>query len=208
MMQLLFASHNSGKIKEAQSVLAADSDALEVELVSLTDLPQINPDWQSLAQLDVAETGDSYEENALLKAQPFAKKTQLPTIAEDSGLEVSALDKFPGVKSKRWLPGSPQRRNQTLLDKMTNVTDRTARLIAVICLYHPQKKEHHFFQGIVAGTIADQVKGQEGFGYDPIFIPDGYERTFAQLGVNIKNKLSHRRRALEKLKQYLVTQLS
>jgi XTP/dITP diphosphohydrolase len=203
-MRLLFASSNLNKTKEVRAIL---SD-LAIDVFFPLDLAKDNPLFSDLAQFEVVETGGDYFENSLLKAKAFAKKTNLPSAADDTGIEVEALDNFPGVKSKRWLESSDEKRNLALLEKLKNKTNRSARFVTVICLYFPRDNSHRFFKGEIKGEIAFKPEGSEGFGYDSIFIPQGYKQTLAQLGLVKKNELSHRKIALEKLKQYLVKFLS
>lgn len=203
MMQLLIASNNPGKISEVKQIL----QDLPLQVVSPIFLAKDNKSFVGLPKFEVAETGLTYQENALLKAQSFAEKTNFLAIADDSGLEVKSLENFPGVKSKRWLLGTDAERNIKLLEKLKDISDRSARFISVVCLYNPQDNSHYFFEGYVSGKIALQPRGETGFGYDPIFIPEGYTETFAQLGVEEKNQLSHRKKALEKLKEFLKTNL-
>ncbi len=198
-MKLLIATQNKGKYKEIKKIL----QDLPLQLISPQDLVKTNPNLSILTDLDVPETGITFAENALLKAKPFAQKSNVMTIAEDSGLQVKILDNFPGVKSKRWLAGLDSKRNQALLMKMADKQDRSAEFVSVICLLQPESNEPRFFSGKIKGKLAKKSTGSAGFGYDPIFIPQGYKKTFAQLGLNVKNKLSHRRLALNKLKKYL-----
>lgn len=194
-MQLLFATHNQGKIKEARQLLNHPN----LEILSAAELPDI-------AAFDVDETGTTFAENAELKARAFGEKSGILTASDDSGLEVAALGGKPGVLSKRFFPGTDQEKNSALLELLQDETDRRAQFKTVICLYHPQTRATHFFEGIVTGNIADQIKGNQGFGYDPIFIPDGYSQTFGQLGTEVKNTLSHRAHALQKLQAFLLDQ--
>jgi XTP/dITP diphosphohydrolase len=117
------------------------------------------------------------------------------------------LDGFPGVHSNRWLAGTTSERNQALLAKLSPTDSRNAQFRSVLCFYDPQTKHTHFFEGIIKGSLATAERGSrlEGFGYDPIFIPEGYAQTFAELGVAVKNQISHRRQALLKLNQFLLT---
>lgn len=191
-MKLFFASQNQGKVKEALEIL----NDCSFSLCSLCDFPE-------LSKTQVEETGSSFKDNAYLKAKFFALQTGILTVADDSGLVVNALDQFPGIHSNRWLKGSDDNRNQGLLKKLKGKTDRLAAFITVACLFDPVDQTHHFFQGKVEGEIAQESKGDAGFGYDPLFIPKGYSQTFGELGLKVKNKLSHRSRALEKLCLYL-----
>ncbi len=190
-MKLLFASTNAGKIKEAQAIIQLSG----VEIISLDELGQ---DYQ-----DVAETGITFEANAKLKAVYFAQLAGMLTLADDSGLEVEALDNGPGVNSNRWFSGSDADRNQALLQKLAGQTNRQAKFVTVACLYDPATQQENYFRGEVAGTIAFKPSGEAGFGYDPIFIPSGHDQTFAELGLDIKNQLSHRARAYQLVKEFL-----
>lgn len=190
-MKLVLASQNQGKLTEARVLL----EPLGIELHSLAEYAQT-------AQLDVAETADSFAGNALLKAQAYYKQLHMPVLADDSGLEVLALNNAPGVASNRWCPGSDQDRNQALLKRMEKSTDRRAKFVTVVCLLESDHQPPQFFRGEVLGSIAVEPKGAAGFGYDPIFIPNGYAETFAEMGIEHKNKLSHRARALEQLKEF------
>lgn len=202
MTKLLFASQNKGKLSEIRAILSP----LPFEIISPLQLGEVNSGWSQLTGVDIDETGSSLKENSLIKAQYFAQKTQLATVADDSGLLVEALSGFPGVSSKRWLAGSDDDRNLALLKKMEGVENRRASFVTVLCLIDLKQNIKKYFEGKVLGEIAHQPKGEEGFGYDPIFIPEGFNESFAQLGVEIKNKLSHRKMALLKLMQFLEEQ--
>jgi XTP/dITP diphosphohydrolase len=193
MKKLLFATTNKHKVKEARSIY----HDLDIEIESMARI-------QQLRKMKVDEIGASFSDNAFIKAKAYAKASGMLTIAEDSGLEVTALKGAPGVSSHRWLKGSDHDRTIAVLKKMEGKADRRARFISVVCLYDPQTNRVEFFEDEVTGTIAKQADGKEGFGYDPIFIPDGYKQTFAALGNKVKNKLSHRRKALEKLREFLL----
>lgn len=199
MQQLLFASNNLGKVREAQDVLSG----LRLELISLFQLPEINPDLSSIASHEVEETGSSFADNAKLKAEFFASRTNLLTFADDSGLVVPALGDFPGVASNRWFAGTDAQRNQALLQKMKAVEDRSAFFATVLCLFDPASLQEEYFEARVEGKIAFESEGKEGFGYDPIFIPNGYDKSFAVLGLEVKNKISHRAQAFKQLRDYL-----
>ena len=193
-MQLLFATNNQGKLKEAKIML----ENTGIEVLSLTEAGDLLN--KNLTSIEVEETGQTFAENALIKARVFADETGLLTAADDSGLEVKALNNFPGIVSARWQTGSDADRNQALLKKMAAVGDRTAQFVTVICLYDSQTKAYKNFRGEIKGKITLEVKGEAGFGYDPIFVPDGYKKSFAELGIQVKNKLSHRHQALKKMK--------
>lgn len=192
-MTILFASSNQGKIAELVTLFKNTPFALKTSRD--TDTPAI----------DVEETGATFEENALLKAQAYGRKYNLPTLADDSGLCVCALGNKPGVQSNRWVAGSDHARNSALLDSIKDYQDRRAFFVTALCFYTPSDNTHHFFRGEVHGTIATEEKGTQGFGYDPVFIPKDYQETFAELGTETKNKLSHRARALETFFTFLTT---
>jgi len=203
-MRLFIASANQGKIREIQAILH-DS---ELELWSIRDeanlasLGVIIP-----TNFDVEENGLTFADNALLKAKAYAELTGLATIADDSGLEVEALGGFPSVNSNRWFAGTPTERNLALLDLLKEEVNRRARFYSVLCYFEPKTGAQQFFEGEIQGQIAPEPRGNklEGFGYDPIFIPEGYDQTFAELGAEFKNGISHRRQALLKLSQFLAS---
>lgn len=185
-MKLLIATQNKGKQKEI------------LQMVQDLDFECVFPD----GDFDVEETGETFEENAFLKAKAFSEKYGMMALADDSGLVVNALNGRPGVYSKRYGDNDLDRNTKLLLE-MENHQDRSAYFIAVMCLYGEGVDQ--CFEGKVEGSIAQEIRGKEGFGYDPIFIPEGYEKTFAELGQDVKNTLSHRARALEKVKGELST---
>lgn len=153
---------------------------------------------------DVEETGETYLENSRKKARAISEETGLPVLSDDSGLEVSALDGAPGVHSARFAgPDSTDRENlNLLLEKLQGRSDREARFITVATLYM-SSEEGYFTRGTLEGRITREPRGNTGFGYDPVFMPNGYDRTLAQLGQPEKNRISHRRKALEKMKDKL-----
>lgn len=192
--EILFASHNEGKIAEVKQILLP----LGINIKSALDMELP----------DIEETGTTFAENSLLKSQTLAKKFGLPCIADDSGLCVDALDGAPGVFSARYAPDRDfQKGMQKLLSEMekSSIKSRSAHFSCVISLSFPDGK-YELFEGIVNGKIADKPNGISGFGYDPIFIPEGYECSFAEMKKEDKNKISHRGRALQKFKQYLEKQ--
>ncbi len=194
-MNVFIASSNEGKIKEIKAILADTSLNLSSVL-----------DRGDLKDFDVEETGKTFQDNALLKAKAYAQLLKMPTIADDSGLEVQSLDGFPSVNSNRWFKGTASERNLALLDLLKNEGNRQARFYSVICFYDPNTKVAKFFEGEIKGKIPLEQRGSkiEGFGYDPIFIPEGFEKSFAELGTEFKNTISHRRKALLKLSQYVL----
>jgi XTP/dITP diphosphohydrolase len=190
-VRLLFASHNPHKLNEIQELLSS-----ELELVTPASLG-------ISTEFDPEETGDTFEANARIKAVAFAEKTGEICVADDSGLVVAALGGWPGVKSKRVHPGSDEDRCELILSRLNGMPNRKASFVTVLCVYNPKTKKEQYVTGRVDGRIADEPRGEAGFGYDPIFIPDGYDNTFAELGQNVKNKLSHRARAIEALNTLL-----
>lgn len=189
-MKLVFATNNKHKLDEVRKITAQHN----IEVVSLADIH---------CHDEIPETADTLEGNALQKAQYIQDKFGLDCFADDTGLEVEALDNAPGVYSARYAgPGHDSEANmQKLLQEMEGKTNRKARFRTVIALIIGDKQ--YCFSGIVNGTITTEKKGENGFGYDPIFIPEGYEQTFAELGDSVKNKISHRAKAVEQLNHFL-----
>lgn len=185
--QLFFATTNQGKLKEGKLLLKEAG----YQVLSLLDFPK-------LKDVEIEETGSSFAENAYLKAKAFGELSQKLTVAEDAGLKVKALKGRPGVKSARFAKDA-QTRNLKLLKLMKNKSEREAEFVSVLALYDPETEDVAFYKGVVTGQIAPEIKGQTGFGYDPVFIPDGYQKTFAELGSSVKNEVSHRRRAFASL---------
>lgn len=189
-MRILVASNNPGKVAEFRTILGG-----VVDVVTPNEFPE-------LSGFDVEESGSTYQENSELKARGFAEKSGLVSIADDSGLEIAALEGKPGVHSKRFFSGSDDDRNAHILKLLEGVEDRSARFVCGITIYFPETAQAEYFVGVVPGKISTEITSGEGFAYDRIFIPKGYEATFAQLGVAIKNQQSHRGRALEKAKLF------
>ncbi|MBC7250625.1 MAG: XTP/dITP diphosphatase [Anaerolineae bacterium] len=186
-MKLLVATHNAGKIEEYRSLLAA----LLADLVFPAELG---------LSLSVVESGDSFEANALIKAKAYAQASGLLTLADDSGLEVDALDGAPGVRTARYAgPGaSDEERYQLLLRNLADVPweERTARFRCVIAIATPDGQTYTA-EGRCEGLIAFAPKGEHGFGYDPVFYMPEYGRTMAELEPVLKNRVSHRARAVQ-----------
>ncbi|MBS7343051.1 MAG: non-canonical purine NTP diphosphatase [Parabacteroides sp.] len=193
-MKLVFATNNKHKLDEVRKITSHHP----VEIVSLAEINCFD---------DIPETADTLEGNALQKAHYIQEKFGLNCFADDTGLEVEALNNAPGVYSARYAgPGHDSEANmKKLLHEMEGKENRKARFRTVIALVWNGKT--YTFDGIVNGTITTTKRGENGFGYDPIFIPEGYEQTFAELGNDIKNQISHRAKAVEKLDEFL-TQLS
>ena len=207
-MKIVFATNNQHKLSEIRSILG-DS----IEVLSLKDIG---------CDVDIPETGITLEENALQKAQYVYDHYHISCFADDTGLEVDALDGAPGVYSARYasmagdsgqMSHDSEANMARLLKELGNNNNRKARFRTVIALIQKKDvcpcgctsiKEIHKFEGIVEGEIIRERRGGEGFGYDPIFQPDGYDQTFAELGMEIKNHISHRARATQKLADYLL----
>ena len=194
--ELLIATHNAGKFREFVALLAS----LPLRLRGLGEFPEVP---------SVDETGATFAENAALKARAYARQTGLCALADDSGLEVDALGGAPGVYSARYAgpEASDAQRMARLLDELaqTNDRERRARFVCVIALAAPQIEGVNLFTGQCEGRIAHAPRGTGGFGYDPIFIPEGYAQTFAELPPEIKGSISHRARALAETLLFLRT---
>ena len=189
-MKLLLATQNPNKVIELKRL-----SHNQLDVISLKDLNIVE---------DVEETGTSFEENARLKALWAYQQTGLPCIADDSGLEITALNNEPGVYSARYLGvDTPYTiKNQIILDRMQNQVDRSARFISVVCLVLGEN-DVHCFEGVMLGSIDFEAKGSNGFGYDPIFLPENHRLTYAEMDLNTKNDLSHRGQAFRKVIAYL-----
>ena len=188
MKKLIFATHNPNKLAEIKRAVNS------VEVIGLKDIG---------IQEDIAETGEILEENALIKSQYIYQKTGLACFADDTGLEVDALNGKPGVYSARYAgeQSTAEANIQKLLSELENQKIRTARFRTVISLILHGKK--YFFEGEVKGEILHQKTGKDGFGYDPIFKPLGYDQSFAQMTMAQKNEISHRGIAVKKLIHFL-----
>ena len=187
--KIVVATNNAHKLKEIAAILGQ-----EIELLSLKDI-------QCFA--DIPETADTLEGNARQKAMYIYENYGMDCFADDTGLEVEALGGAPGVFSARYAgDGHDSEANmQKLLKELAGKENRKAQFRTVICLIRNGKE--HLFEGIVKGEIIQEKRGGAGFGYDPIFVPEGYDLTFAELGDDVKNTISHRARAVEKLCQFL-----
>ena len=183
--KLVVATNNAHKLEEIAAILGN-----EMELLSLKDI-------QCFA--DISETADTLEGNARQKAMYIYENYGMDCFADDTGLEVEALNGAPGVYSARYAgDGHDSEANmQKLLHELQGKKNRKAQFRTAICLI--QEGKEYLFEGIVKGEIIGEKRGGAGFGYDPIFVPEGYEQTFAELGNDIKNTISHRARAVEKL---------
>lgn len=195
-MKIVFATNNKHKLSEIRNILGSD-----FEVVSLQEIG---------CDTDIPETGNTLEENAMQKARYIYDNYNLSVFADDTGLEVDALGGEPGIYSARYAGGEghDSEANMTkLLDKLGENDNRKARFRTAIALILKEDDgcsvTEKLFEGIVNGEIIRERRGGEGFGYDPIFQPEGYDRTFAELGTDIKNKISHRARAVARLVEYL-----
>jgi XTP/dITP diphosphohydrolase len=187
--KLCFATNNPHKLQEIQAILGDGFELLSLKDINCTE--------------ELPETGSTIEANSLEKAQYVYDHYQVDCFADDSGLEVDALNGEPGVDSAHY--AGPQRSHadniNLLLQNLGNQTNRNARFKTVITLV--QKGEVHQFEGIIDGKILTNKKGTEGFGYDPVFMPEGFDRTFAEMSLDEKGQISHRARAFQKLITFL-----
>lgn len=199
-MKLVFASNNKHKLEEVCQILPTS-----VEVVSLREIGFVQ---------EIEETGETLEANSALKAREvwnWLKKQDLQkdidgVFADDTGLEIAALNGAPGVRTARWAGDEAKDVNnrQKALRELDGVTHRDARFRTVVTLIMSDKEQQ--VEGIVNGKIATQEEGEGGFGYDPVFIPEGYEKTFASLSAEVKNTISHRARAMEELSKLVDNQ--
>ncbi|MBN1269216.1 MAG: XTP/dITP diphosphatase [Kiritimatiellae bacterium] len=188
-MKLVLATRNPHKLREIREIFALPG----LEIVSALDFPDVP---------EVVEDGDTFQENAIKKAMVLAMATKHWALADDSGLEVDALGGEPGVRSARFAgePVDYEANNRRLLELLKDESNRRARFRCVLALSSPGGRVQ-IVEGTCEGTITREARGSSGFGYDPLFVPDGYSRTFAEMDAAEKNKLSHRARALEKARE-------
>ena len=190
MKKLVFATNNAHKLEEIRAILGD-----KIEILSLNDIN---------CHADIPETADTLEGNAALKARYIYENYGLDCFADDTGLEVEALNGAPGIYSARYAGGEghdSEANMRKLLSEMEGKDNRKARFRTAICLI--EGGSEHLFEGIVNGEIIRERRGGAGFGYDPVFVPEGYSETFAEMGNDEKNKISHRARAVKKLCEYL-----
>jgi XTP/dITP diphosphohydrolase len=194
MQRLLLGTRNRGKVREIESILADSGWSFS----SLQAFPDVDTP---------AETGATYAENAILKARFYAAATGMCALADDSGLEVEALDGAPGVFSARYAGenASDADRRSLLLSELAKVSDanRRARFVAVVAISDTDGSVLNVTEGICEGTIISSPRGDGGFGYDPLFVPDGFNQTFAELPDDVKNIISHRAHALLDTRTFL-----
>jgi len=189
--ELVFATNNKHKTEEVGKLLLN-----EYKVLNLSDIG---------CAVDIPETGDTFEENAFLKSSYVVKNYQLDCFADDSGLEIEALNNEPGIYSARYSGQKDDQVNLKLvLQKMEGLSNRKARFKTVISLIQGEK--NYFFEGVINGHILENPAGDQGFGYDPIFVPEGYEQSFAQMNMEQKNQISHRAIAMRKLIAFLKEQ--
>src|SRR5574344_1300797 len=192
-LKLVFATNNAHKLEEIRAILGD-----KIEILSLSDID---------CHTDIPETADTLQGNALLKAQYVYTHYRLNCFADDTGLEVEALNGAPGVHTARYAAGEQhdsEANMKLLLHNLRYEENRNAQFRTVIALIFNGKE--YFFEGKVEGDIIKEKRGSEGFGYDPIFVPKGYYKTFAELGADIKNSISHRAKAVELLCKFLTEQ--
>lgn len=198
MKKIVIASKNEGKIKEIKNFL----HGLEVEILTMSDFPEIP---------EIIEDGSTFEENAVKKAKSVFEHTKLTVIADDSGLEVKYIGNEPGVHSARFSGdnATDQQNNEKLLELLKDVPmdERRARFKCVLVL-HNSLYNNLIFEGRCDGYIIDEPKGELGFGYDPLFVPDGFTKSFGELDLVTKNKISHRGKALNSLRGYVEKMVS
>lgn len=189
MMKLVIATRNKHKLEEIRAIFSPDA----LDLSSALDFPDIP---------DVVEDGLTFEDNAIKKAATLACATGCWALADDSGLEVEALEGRPGVYSARYAgePADYEANNRKLLAELQGQSNRRAHFRCVVALADPSGKTR-VVQGRCDGVIIDRLRGRAGFGYDPLFVPDGYTETFAEMSAEVKNRISHRARALAEAKQ-------
>lgn len=188
-MKIIFATNNAHKLSEVQAVLGEGFELVTPRMCGVEE--------------EIPETAETLEGNASQKSHYLYEKTGLDCFADDTGLEVEALGGEPGVHSARYATDGHDfaANNRLLLKNLEGKENRRARFRTVISLI--EGGEEHLFEGIVEGRIIDHESGEEGFGYDPLFVPDGFDRTFAEMTAEEKNAVSHRGRAVRKLVAYL-----
>ena len=189
MRKLVFATNNKHKLEEARKILEGMVEILSLAEIGCND--------------DIPETATTLEGNAFIKARYIKEHYGYDCFADDTGLLVDALDGAPGVYSARYAGEecNPQKNMEKLLSELEGIEQRAAAFVTCVAL--TLRGSEHIFMGEIAGEITKEAKGNAGFGYDPVFKPFGYDKTFAELGDDIKNSISHRAKAMEKLAQFL-----
>ena len=188
-MKIVLATANMGKVSELRKILQ-NEDVITMKEAGFSD--------------EIIENGNTFEENALIKARAVCEKLSAVAVADDSGIEVYALDMRPGIYSARYAgeDANDEERNIKLLSELEGKEDMRARYVCAAAVCLPDGKEY-VCRGVIEGTIIKDARGDGGFGYDPIFVPTGFDRTMAQLSKDEKNTISHRAIAFNKLKDYL-----
>lgn len=197
MKKLLIGARNKGKLSEIKK----DLRGLNLEIISLNDLDD---------DYDVEEPAMTLEGNAILKAIIYGKRFGLPCLVDDTGLEIKALDGFPGVKSARWMEGTDRDKYEAILKKLEDKVgdDRAAQFRTVIAIYDPAIDKIRTCEGVCKGVIANEPIGENGFGYDPVFYYPPKEKTLAEMNMNEKNIIGHRGNALKTAKEIIKNQFS
>lgn len=193
-MKIILATNNKHKVEEIKKIL----DIYELELFTLAD---VNVD------IEVDEDKDSLEGNSLKKASEVYNMIKFPSLADDTGLFVPALNNEPGVYSSRYSgeDATYESNCRLLLENMSDIPEekRNAHFKTIVC-YYVSENEHHFFEGVMKGKIIKEKRGTNGFGYDPLFVPDGFNKTYAEMSDKEKNSVSHRAIAFNRVKEYLL----
>jgi len=189
-MEIIFATHNKNKLKEVQSLVPEGMKVISLDELNMTT--------------EIPETGHTLADNALIKARTIFELYKKPVIADDTGLDVEALNGAPGVYSARYAgePSNAENNMNLLLHHLQTTTNRTAHFKTMIAYIDSEGKEQ-LFEGRVDGTIIDEKRGDKGFGYDPIFVPEGSDKTFAEMSSEEKNGISHRARALKAFSDFI-----
>jgi XTP/dITP diphosphohydrolase len=189
MEQLLFVTHNAHKSEEVKAIVGNNFEVMNLSEINFFD--------------EIPETGNTFKENALQKAKFLHDRLGCNCFADDTGLEVDALNGEPGVCSARYAgePSNTQRNIEKLLENLKGKENRKAQFTTVIAVI--LNNEIYFFEGAISGQIIDNQRGEGGFGYDSVFIPDGYDKTFAELPAEVKNSISHRAVAMQKFKEFI-----
>jgi XTP/dITP diphosphohydrolase len=189
MEQLLFVTHNAHKSEEVKAIVGNNFEVMNLSEINFFD--------------EIPETGNTFKENALQKAKFLHDKLGCNCFADDTGLEVDALNGEPGVYSARYAgePSNTQRNIEKLLENLKGKENRKAQFTTVIAVI--LNNEIYFFEGAISGQIIDNQRGEGGIGYDSVFIPDGYDKTFAELPAEVKNSISHRAVAMQKFKEFI-----
>jgi XTP/dITP diphosphohydrolase len=189
MKELIFVSHNAHKLQEVKAVVGNNFEVKNLSDINVFD--------------EIPETGLTFKENAQQKIDYIHERLKCNCFADDSGLSVDALDGEPGIYSARYAgEHCDMKMNiEKLLNNLKDKRDRSAQFTCVIAVI--LDGEYHFFEGVIRGKIIDTPRGENGFGYDPIFVPDGYDETFAELSSEIKNNISHRAIAMQKFQEFI-----